>query len=72
MKRKLASLKRKIGNVKYLLPRRSSMVIWGLLFFVYYTSCVVKDEDKIVTPEDPKEENTPDPNFNASDWILYR
>ena len=71
MKRKLSSLKRKIGNVKYLLPKRSSMVIWGLLFFVYYTSCVVKDEDIIVTPEDSEEENTPDPKFNASDWILY-
>ena len=27
--------------------------------------------DKIITPENPEEEDTPDPKFNASDWILY-
>ena len=43
--------------------------VWVIALFI--KGCVVKDEDIIVTPEDSEEENTPDPKFNASDWILY-
>jgi hypothetical protein len=34
--------------------------------------CSSNNEDKIITPENPEEENNPDPKFNASDWILYK
>ena len=55
-----------------------NIVSWGsfLIFIavigIWLYSCESDDSDKIITPEDPEEENTPDPNFNASDWILYR
>ena len=55
-----------------------NIVSWGsfLIFIpvigIWSYSCGSDDSDKIITPENPEEENTPDPSFNASDWILYR
>ncbi len=43
-----------------------------VILFVWIISCDSNDSGTIITPEDPEEENTPDPSFNASDWILFK
>ena len=42
-----------------------------VVLFAWIFSCESNNEDKIITPENPDEKNTPDPSFNASAWILY-
>ena len=56
---------------KELLPKKSSMFIWGIVGLVYFISCETEGGDKIVTPEETEEQGEV-PSFNASDWIIYR
>jgi len=58
-------------ELKELLPKKSSIIIWGIIGLVYFISCEPEGGDKIVTPEETEEQEDV-PSFNASDWIIYR
>ena len=58
-------------ELKELLPKKSSIIIWGIIGLVYFISCEIEGGDKIVTPEETEEQGEV-PSFNASDWIIYR
>ena len=47
------------------------MLVVVIIITLLIGMCNSNNVDKIITPEDPEEEDTPDPSFNASDWILY-
>jgi len=58
-------------ELKELLLKKSSIIIWGIIGLVYFISCESEGGDKIVTPEETEEQEDV-PSFNASDWIIYR
>ena len=58
-------------ELKEHLPKKSSIIIWGIIGLVYFISCESEGGDKIVTPEETEEQEEV-PSFNASDWIIYR
>ena len=56
---------------KDLLPKKSSIIVWGIIGLVYFIGCETNGGDKIVTPDETDEQEEV-PTFNASDWIIFR
>ena len=42
---------------KELLPKKSSIIIWGIIGLVYFISCEDKIGDKIIITEETEEES---------------